>query len=174
MLVTGIALGPDGLGWIFPEKLGDALRSLVSMAVAVILFEGGLNLKIGQLRRRAKSIRRLITTGAIITAVGGAIAARLVMKWDWQTSILFGTLIIVTGPTVVTPLLRRIRVKRPISVVLEAEGILIDPIGAVIAVVCLDFIIAGATNPAHQTWYVWIRCWSCSKTFASSWKVLSY
>lgn len=157
LLAAGVAIGPDGLGWIHPDRLGDGLRTVVSLAVAVILFEGGLNLKIDQLRRRASVIRRLITWGSLVTAVGGTIAARVFMEWDWQTCILFGTLIIVTGPTVVTPLLRQIRVKRKLKIILEAEGILIDPIGAVIAVVCLDFIISSTVAPGegHWLWMFW-------------------
>jgi len=107
----------------------------------VILFEGGLNLEWRRLRREARVIRQLVTIGAIITAAGGALAAKLILGWDWKLSILFGSLVIVTGPTVITPLLRRIKVKRNLETILEAEGIFIDAIGAIIAVVTLAIVL---------------------------------
>ncbi|UCF66624.1 MAG: cation:proton antiporter [Acidobacteriota bacterium] len=142
LLGTGVALGPDLLGVVNSPSLGSALPMLVGFAVAVILFEGGMNLSLGRLRREAHTIRRLITWGAIITAVGGALAARVLMGWDWRLSILFGTLVIVTGPTVITPLLRRIRVRHQVATVLEAEGVLIDPIGAIVALVALEVALS--------------------------------
>jgi len=145
-LLVGVVLGPDVVGVVQPQTLGHGLELLVGLAVAVILFEGGLNLNFERLRREAKTIRRLITLGAIVTAAGGALLARYVMAWDWQVSILFGTLVIVTGPTVITPLLRRIRVDKSLQTVLEAEGVLIDAVGAITAVVALEFIVAGATT----------------------------
>ncbi len=141
LLATGVLLGPDILGVIHPQTLGRTLHALVGFAVAIILFEGGLNLQFARIRRQASSIRRLISIGAFITAAGGAVAARILLEWDWTRSILFGTLVIVTGPTVINPLLRRIRVRRNLATVLEAEGVLIDAIGAVVAVVALEVVL---------------------------------
>jgi NhaP-type Na+/H+ or K+/H+ antiporter len=82
----------------------------------------------------------------VVTAVGATLAARFIMGWDWRLATVFGTLVIVTGPTVVTPLLRRLRLKDPVNTILQAEGVLIDPIGAIIAVVALEVLYAeGAT-----------------------------
>ncbi|MCZ6766752.1 MAG: cation:proton antiporter, partial [bacterium] len=106
-----------------------------------ILFEGGLNLDWRKLRREAGTIRLLVTLGAVITAVGGMLAARLALGWGWQLSILFGTLVVVTGPTVITPLLRRIKVKHNLETVLEAEGVFIDAVGAILAVVALEIVL---------------------------------
>lgn len=100
-----------------------------------------MNLNIRRLRRESRVIQRLITVGSVVTAVGSTVAAHLLMGWDWRLSILFGTLVIVTGPTVVTPLVRRIKLKPKLQTVLEAEGVLIDPVGAIIAVVALEVII---------------------------------
>jgi NhaP-type Na+/H+ or K+/H+ antiporter len=154
LLATGVLLGPDVGGLIRPDVLGPALRMLVGFAVAVILFEGGMSLDIERLRGEALVIRRLVTVGAVITAVGGALAVRLLMGWDWGLAILFGTLVIVTGPTVVTPLVRRLRLREPVSTILEAEGVLIDPIGALIAVVALEVLYATETTVASGfgTW----------------------
>jgi NhaP-type Na+/H+ or K+/H+ antiporter len=148
LLAAGVAVGPEGLGIVQPSKLAPAIPTIVNFAVAIILFEGGLNLRIRHLRSEARVIRRLITIGALVTAAGGTLAARLFMGWDWPLSILFGTLVIVTGPTVVTPLLRRLRVRPPASTILEAEGVLIDPIGAIIAVVALEFLYAREATTA--------------------------
>jgi NhaP-type Na+/H+ or K+/H+ antiporter len=142
LLAAGVLLGPDLLDIIQPATLGHALHILVGFAVAVILFEGGMNLKLRRLRREARSIRRLITLGALVTAIGGAIAARFILHWEWTPAILFGTLVIVTGPTVITPLLRRIKVHRRVATVLEAEGVLIDAVGAILAVVALEVAIS--------------------------------
>ncbi|MBW3628246.1 MAG: cation:proton antiporter [Gemmatimonadetes bacterium] len=141
LLVAGAALGPEVTGIVRPQALGAALHIIVGLSVAVILFDGGLNLNIAHLRHEGRVIRRLVTIGAVVTAVGGTLAARLILLWSWPVSILFGTLVIVTGPTVVTPLLRRIRVKRSVHTILEAEGVLIDPIGAIIAVVALEIVL---------------------------------
>jgi NhaP-type Na+/H+ or K+/H+ antiporter len=144
LLGVGVGLGPDGLGWIKPASLGPMLSVIVGMAVAIILFEGGLHLELKRLKREGKVINRLITIGSLITAVLGAAAAWHWMNWSWQLSLLFGTLVIVTGPTVVTPLLRRLRIKKNLSTILEAEGVMIDPIGAIIAVAALDFVLASS------------------------------
>jgi NhaP-type Na+/H+ or K+/H+ antiporter len=108
LLLLGVMLGPDGLDIVRPESIGTGLPMLVELAVAVILFEGGLNLNFQRFRHEAGVIRSLITVGALVTAVGATLAVRLVEGWDWPLAILFGTLVIVTGPTVITPLLRRI------------------------------------------------------------------
>lgn len=150
LLFTGVILGPDGLSWIEPETLGGLLPMIVGMAVAVILFEGGLHLEFNRIRNESAIINRLITFGALITALVGAYLAHLIMGWGWELSFLFGTLIIVTGPTVVTPLLRRIKVNKNLQNILEAEGVLIDPIGAIIAVVALDFVITSADTTVMQ------------------------
>ncbi|HEX6309203.1 MAG TPA: sodium:proton antiporter [Longimicrobiales bacterium] len=142
LLVAGVLLGPEVAGLIQPESLGPYLRMIVAAAVAVILFEGGLNLEISRLRREALAIRKLITIGALVTGVLATLCARYIIGWDWRIAVPFGALVIVTGPTVVTPLLRRIRVNHKLQTVLEAEAVLIDPIGAVIAVVALEVVLA--------------------------------
>ena len=141
LLLAGAALGPEVSGILRPQALGSALHIIVGLSVAVILFDGGLNLNIAHLRHEGRAIRRLVTLGAVVTAIGGTLAARVILNWSWSVSILFGTLVIVTGPTVVTPLLRRIRVTRSVHTILEAEGVLIDPIGAIIAVVALEIVL---------------------------------
>lgn len=153
LLATGALLGPDGAGFIRPELLGQGLQILVGFAVAVILFEGGMSLDVRRLREQAGTIQRLVTLGALITAVGGTLLARLVIGWGWRPSILFGTLVTVTGPTVIQPLLRRVRVTSRLQTILEAEAVFIDAIGALMAVGALEValgaeetVVAGVTG----------------------------
>ncbi len=142
LLAAGVLFGPDGFNWILPESLGPALHIIVGFAVAVILFEGGMNLRISRIKREESAIRGLITIGALITLVGGTLSTLVFLGWDFRTSILFGTLIIVTGPTVISPLLKRVRIHHGVSTVLEAEGILLDAIGAIVAVVALEVALS--------------------------------
>lgn len=146
LLGTGVVLGPDGLGWVVPRSLGDGLFAIVSLSVAVILFEGGLNLELGRLRREGGAIRALVTLGAGVTALGGTLAAHLALGWPWELSLLFGTLVIVTGPTVIRPLLRNVPLRPRVATVLEAEGVLIDPIGAIVAAVALQVVFTPTTD----------------------------
>lgn len=141
LLATGVGLGPDGASLVRPSLLGSSLQAVVGFAVAVILFEGGLHMNLRRLRRQAKPIRRLVTVGVLVSAVGATLCASIFMGWNFRLSFLFGTLVIVTGPTVVTPILRRLRVQHQVSTVLEAEGIFIDAVGAIIAVVALEVML---------------------------------
>ena len=150
LLAAGVLLGPDAMGLIRPALLGDALHALVGFAVAVILFAGAMNLDLRRLGQERVAIRRLVTYGAVVAAIAAALVARLLLGWEWRLAALFGTLMIVTGPTVVTPLVRRLRLREPVGTILEAEGVLIDPIGAIIAVVALEVLYAGA-NPFVRT-----------------------
>ncbi len=142
LLGAGILLGPDMLGLVHPSSLGKAMHMIVGFAVAVILFEGGMNLRLNHIKREQQVIRQLITVGALVMAVGGVISSKFIIGWDWRNSILFGVLIIVTGPTVISPLLKRLRFRRSVSTVLEAEGVLLDAIGAVLAVVVLEIALS--------------------------------
>ncbi len=142
LLGVGVALGPDGFGWLVPRSLGDGLFALVSLGVAVILFEGGLGLDLQRLRAAALSVRRLVTWGALLTMGGAALAAALTLGWPAERALLFGALVIVTGPTVIRPILRTVPLPGRLATVLEAEGLLIDPIGAVIAAVTLQVVVA--------------------------------
>ncbi len=146
LLFVGIILGQDGTGLIATHYLGDFLPEIVSSSVAIILFEGGLGLKFSQLKFESKMITRLITSGALITAAGGTLAARLFLHWDWRLCLLFGTLVIVTGPTVIAPLLQRIKVRKNIRTILNAEAVLIDPIGAILALVVLEVIVSASDS----------------------------
>ncbi len=146
LLAAGASLGPDGLGWVQPRSLGDGLFGIVDMAVAIILFEGGLNLDISRLRRAQTPIRRLVILGALITMIGGTLSVHWLLDWSWIMAFLFGSLVVVTGPTVIGPLVGELRLRPRVATVLEAEGVLIDPVGAILAVLMLEFALAPDTG----------------------------
>jgi NhaP-type Na+/H+ or K+/H+ antiporter len=146
LLLFGVALGPSALGWVKPAALGGGLPVIVKLAVAVILFDGALNLRLADLRRSAREVRSLVTTGVLATWVGATLVAHYVARLGWPVAIVFGALVTVTGPTVVQPLLKRVQIPRALRATLEGEAILIDPIGALLAVAVLDIVlgVAGA------------------------------
>lgn len=153
LLLFGVLLGPDYLGVLHPQLMGEGLESLVSLAVALILFEGGLSLQIRDLNKISDSLRNLITFGALITLAGGTLVARAVAGLPWELAVLYAALVIVTGPTVINPLLKQVQVDRRVATILEGEGVLIDPVGAIIAVVALNVVLNGGTDPATLlTW----------------------
>lgn len=133
-LIEPIWNGEKGL---FP---GDGLYYFVSLAISIILFEGGLTLKRSEIKNTGPAITKLITVGSAITFFGAGIAARYLFNLSWDLCFLFSGLIIVTGPTVISPILRNIPLKKDVSAVLKWEGILIDPIGALVAVLVFEFI----------------------------------
>ncbi|MEO1654363.1 MAG: sodium:proton antiporter, partial [Bacteroidota bacterium] len=125
---------------LFP---GSSLFYFVSLAIGIILFEGGLTLKRKEIREVGSAIGRLITIGSIVTFIGAGFAAHFLMDFNWAISFLFAALIIVTGPTVIAPILQNVPLNRNVATVLKWEGILIDPLGALAAVLMYEFIISG-------------------------------
>lgn len=146
LLLFGVGLGqfirPDA----FLAELtgGDVttgpriLFPLVALSVAVIMFEGGLSLRLRELRESGAAALRLVTVGAVITWVGATIAAHLTLGFPWRLSLLLGAILIVTGPTVIGPLLQQVRPSRRVASTLKWESIVIDPIGAVLAVLVFE------------------------------------
>ncbi len=144
-LIEPIWNGEQGL---FP---GEGLYYFVSLAISIILFEGGLTLKRSEVNTVGPVITKLITLGTLVTFFAGGVAAHLIFGLNWQISFLFSALIIVTGPTVITPILRNIPLKKDVSAVLKWEGILIDPIGALVAVLVYEFISVGEGQAYTKT-----------------------
>lgn len=143
LLVFGFVAGPV-TGFIDPDAIfGESLFPLVSLSVALILFEGGLSLKIRELRATGSVVQRLISVGALVTWFLTSAGAVYILRMDIAASVLLGAITLVTGPTVVIPLLRLVRPKGRVGSILKWEGILIDPIGAVLAVLVFEAIIAG-------------------------------
>ena len=142
LIIFGIVAGPEFLNFIEPHALGDGLEVLVSLAVALILFEGGLNLDLKSFKTVNKSIRNLVTFGILLSTVGVAIVTRiLIPELSWSLCVLFGALMSITGPTVIAPILQRVKVKKEIATILTSEGILADALGALVSVAVLEFIL---------------------------------
>lgn len=141
LLILGILAGPV-FGWIDPgELLGPLLYPVVSLAVALILFEGGLSLSVKEFRAIGGVMAWLVTLGAAITWFIGALAAHWILGLGWPLAILLGAVLVVTGPTVIGPMLRLIRPTGRSGAILKWEGIIIDPIGAMLAVLVFQVII---------------------------------
>jgi NhaP-type Na+/H+ or K+/H+ antiporter len=148
LLMFGILLGPDGFGLLHPQQLGVGLEVIVALSVAVILFEGGLNLELRDLGKVSGSLRNLVTLGTLITLLGGGMAAHWLGEFPWSIAFLYASLVVVTGPTVISPLLKQVQVDRQVATLLEGEGVLIDPVGAILAVVVLDTILNSNAGPS--------------------------
>lgn len=158
LILIGLLVGPistlftyDGSKWIEPiwngnEGIfpGERLFNFVSLAIGIILFEGGLTLRLSEVKNTGPVITKLIIIGSLVTFFGAGAAAYYIFDLGLRISFLFAALIIVTGPTVITPILRNIPLKKDISAILKWEGILIDPIGALVAVLVFEFISVGA------------------------------
>ncbi len=146
LLIAGIVLGP-ATGVLNPDALlGEFLFPLVSLGVAIILFEGSLTLRFSELKGVAPAVINLVSVGALITLGVLAAAAHYLVGLSWELSLLFGALTCVTGPTVVTPMLRSVRPNARIANVLRWEGIVIDPIGALFAVLVFNWIVLGLSG----------------------------
>lgn len=143
-LCLGIWISPDRLLSDLAETESDfgprLLFPIVSLSVAVILFEGGLTLRWRELGEGSRIVFRLLSISSLVTWVGTAVLAKYVLGFEWQLGWLLGAVLMVTGPTVVGPLLRQIRPNRRVSSILHWEGILIDPVGAVAAVLVFEII----------------------------------
>lgn len=143
LLLTGLLAGPV-TGWIRPDDLlGDMLFPLVSLGVAVILFEGSLTLRIHEIRGHGKVVRHLVTIGLFITWLGVGGITWWLLDSGWEVAFLFGAVVTVTGPTVIVPMLRTVRPTAVVANILRWEGILIDPLGALLAVLVFEFVVSG-------------------------------
>lgn len=149
LLLLGILLGSDGLGILHPHLLGTGLEVIVALATAIILFEGGLNLDLRELGKVSVSLQLLVTLGTLITLIGGSMAAHWLGEFPWNIAFLYASIVVVTGPTVISPLLKQINVDRQVATLLEGEGVLIDPVGAILAFVVLDTIMNGDADPVN-------------------------
>ncbi len=155
LLAGGIAAGPL-LGFLNPEQVfGDLLFPVISLAVAIILFEGSLTLRYEEIRGHGKMVRNLIPIGSVVTCFIGTLAARWILDVSWEVALLFGAISIVTGPTVIAPLLRSVRPDAKLANILRWEGIIIDPVGALLAVLVFEGIVSwGQGNVFGHSMYI--------------------
>ncbi|MBU0665162.1 MAG: cation:proton antiporter [Proteobacteria bacterium] len=148
LLFAGIIAGPF-TGWLNSDALfGDLLFPFISLSVAVILFEGSLTLRFHEIAGLERVVRRMISFGVLVTWLITAAATRLVLDLPWGLALLFGAITSVTGPTVIVPMLRTVKPTAAVSHILRWEGIVIDPIGATLAVLVYEFILAGSSGHA--------------------------
>lgn len=148
LLIFGFVAGPI-TGFLDPDAIfGGLLFPIVSISVAIILFEGGMSLRLKELGGIGRVVRNLVTLGALVTWVLGATAAHYIIGIDLQPAVLLGAILVVTGPTVIVPLLRHVRPVHQVGSTLKWEGILIDPIGAVLAVLVFEALLAGEVDAA--------------------------
>ncbi|MFN2203824.1 MAG: cation:proton antiporter [Caldilineaceae bacterium] len=157
LLAAGFLVGPV-LGLLHPqEEFENFFFPIVSLAVAIILFEGALTLTWREVREVRTTVRNLLSIGAAVSLIGGALAAHYIVGTPWELAFLFGALIIVTGPTVIAPILRNVRPTEKVASVLRWEGILIDPIGALVAVLIFEFIVAGTSATFGDSLLMFVR-----------------
>ncbi|TFH35007.1 MAG: hypothetical protein E4G93_04420, partial [Dehalococcoidia bacterium] len=143
LLVAGFIVGP-ATGVLDPDAvLGESLLPLVSVSVAIILFEGSLSLRLAELKRSGRAVRRLLTVGLLVTWAIATVSAVALFDLGLQVAVLLGAILIVTGPTVIVPLLLHLRPSGRSGPVLRWEGIVLDPIGALLAVLVFEAISAG-------------------------------
>ncbi|BBU56600.1 sodium/hydrogen exchanger [Mameliella alba] len=151
MLVAGLIIGPV-TGILDPaSQFGDMLQPMIAVAVAIILFEGGLTLDLHRLSDAAKGVRRLVLIGAPLGWIASASALHFVAGLSWESSAVFGGIMIVTGPTVIAPLLRQARLQRRPAALMQWEAIVNDPVGALAAVLAFEvvMVLRTATSAGH-------------------------
>jgi NhaP-type Na+/H+ or K+/H+ antiporter len=148
LLAIGVAVGPDALGIIDPDELlGSTLEPFVTLAVGVVLFDGALKLRHEDLAEGAwRAVVRLVTVGLLVTWVIVTLAVGLLLDVGWSIALLIGATLTLSGPTVVGPLMHHVRPTGRIRAVLDWEGVLIDPLGAILAVLVFQTVLAGETE----------------------------
>ena len=148
--LAGLVAGPV-TGFLDPEMIfGRSLFPLIALSVAIILFEGGLSLRLKDLKEIKHSVINLVTIGILVTWFTSALGARLILDLDFRLSVLFGAVLVVTGPTVIIPLLNHLRLVSRIGAVARWEGIVNDPIGALISVLVFEILVGGGIGLIPQ------------------------
>jgi len=142
LLLAGLLFGPAVLGLVNPQVLDVTLRVVVRAAVAVVVFEGGLLLNVSEPRHTSRAVVGLDSFGLLITTVLAGLLANLLLGWTWELSLLFGAIVSVTGPTVITPILQKVRVNRRVRATLESESVIADPLGVILAALVFTTILS--------------------------------
>jgi len=149
LIVAGVVIGPEVLGFVSRESFGGGLSTMVGVAVGIILFEGSFKLRVGRLRESPADILRLCTVGALVMWLGTALAVRAFIApegtpVEWEVALLIGALLVATGPTVISPILNVVTVRDHVSATMESEGIINDLTAAALAVVVFEVLILGS------------------------------
>jgi NhaP-type Na+/H+ or K+/H+ antiporter len=140
LLLSGLFIGRSGLGLVEPLDLGQGLETIVGLLVCLVLFEGGLNLKLpeGSIRN---TVLKISLVRLFISLSAGIFIAHWLAGLSWQVAGIYSAIVLATGPTVVSPLVEQIKLASPLSEVLKAEGLLLEPIGAVLALLLLELTL---------------------------------
>lgn len=146
LLSAGVILGPEVTGIIEPERFGSGIELLVGLSVAIIVFDGGLDIDLRRLRKIQHSILNLVTIGMLITAILSSLAAYFILNIPYNIALLLGALISATGPTVITPIIRQVQVNNKVASVLQAEAVLNDGISVILAALVFEWIVASLSG----------------------------
>ena len=140
LLLSGLLIGRSGLGLVEPLDLGSGLGTVVGLLVGLVLFDGGLNLRFpGETIKT--TVQRIAVLRLLISLGAGLMAAHWLAGLNWSVAAVFSAIVLATGPTVVTPLVRQMRLASPLGDILEAEGLVLEPIGAVLALLLLELVL---------------------------------
>jgi NhaP-type Na+/H+ or K+/H+ antiporter len=156
LLATGLLLGHAGLGWIQPDRLGSGLEPLVGLLVSLVLFDGGLNLRLAG-RDLQRSVLQLVLVRSVLGLAGGAALAHWAAGLPWSVALIFGAIALATGPTVVNPLVRQMRLSPFLAMVLEAEGLILEPVSAVLALLLLQLALGDLASWQDVAWRLLLR-----------------
>lgn len=148
LLLAGLIIGPFTGSLRVDHILGDLLFPFISLSVAIILFEGSLTLTFREIRDMQKVVRNVVSGGMVVTWLIVTVTSRMIFQLSWELCFLFGAIMVVTGPTVIAPILRTVRPTSSVANILRWESIVIDPIGASLAVLIYEFIISGGDEKA--------------------------
>jgi NhaP-type Na+/H+ or K+/H+ antiporter/Trk K+ transport system NAD-binding subunit len=141
LILAGVGVGPEGLGVISPDVFGDALPAIVGLSVAIIVFEGAFSLQLNRLREAPRETIRLVTLGAAFALLGTAAVVHYALGVSWDLSLVVGALLVATGPTVITPVLKVVPVRERVASTLETEGVVNDVTAAILAVVIFEYAL---------------------------------
>ena len=148
LLVAGVLVGPQALGLVDPAMFGQTgLQAIVGLSVGIIVFEGAYHLTVERVREASREALGLVTVGAFVSLAGTAVAVRAVFGTGWPVAVLVGSLLIATGPTVITPIMQVVPVRERVAAALETEGIINDVIAAILAVATFEFVVASRSSP---------------------------
>ena len=144
LILAGVIVGPEGLGLITPSVFGSALQAIVGLSVAIIVFEGAFHLRIDRIRGAQRETLLLITLGAFGSLVGTALVVHYVLGTPWDVAFLIGSLLVATGPTVITPIMNVVPVRERVASTLETEGVVNDVTAAILAIVMFESVVRGS------------------------------
>jgi len=140
LLSAGLLVGRAGFNLVNPELLGAGLEPIVGLLVSLVLFDGGLNLRLAG-RESRQTLVRIVLVRGLLGLAGGAALAHVLAGLDWPVAVVYGAIVLATGPTVITPMVQQMRLAAPLAQVLEAEGLVLEPFGAVLAALLLELAL---------------------------------